>query len=350
MLRTKIVCTIGPATADPSMIDALVRTGMDVARINMSHGDRETHRQTLRAVRAAGASQGKKVGVLVDLQGPKIRVGKLAEPATLVPGQSLVFAPEGRERKGELPTTYAELAHDVDEGDQVLLDDGLLELVCTGTEGDRAHFEVIRGGILKSNKGINIPSGTISAASLSDSASSRPWMVPSSMMAKCSPRHRRGRISATARASASARGASRHTGQPVRARRSVRPFARTPGVMTAMPASPSTGSAVSIASEQRKPTTMATFAPASSRAAAPPPSPLHWSSATTSSAPACRAAMAAPSRICAPSRANGPSSGAERPIRGSCACAAVARASTAAASAVLMAGCIARLSDKVRGR
>jgi pyruvate kinase len=166
MLRTKIVCTIGPATADPSMIDALVRTGMDVARINMSHGDRETHRQTLRAVRAASASQGKKVGVLVDLQGPKIRVGKLAEPASLVPGQSLVFAPEGRERKGELPTTYAELAHDVNEGDQVLLDDGLLELVCTGTDGDRAHFEVIRGGLLKSNKGINIPSGTISAASL----------------------------------------------------------------------------------------------------------------------------------------------------------------------------------------
>jgi pyruvate kinase len=166
MLRTKIVCTIGPATSDPSMLDALVRTGMDVARINMSHGDRETHRATLRAVREAGAASGRKVGVLVDLQGPKIRVGKLAEPRTLVPGTQVTFAPEGSVRGEELPTTYARLASDVAEGDQVLLDDGLLELVCTGTEGDRAHFEVIRGGLLKSNKGINIPAGTITAASL----------------------------------------------------------------------------------------------------------------------------------------------------------------------------------------
>ncbi len=166
MLRTKIVCTIGPATSDPSMLDALVRTGMDVARINMSHGDRETHRATLRAVREAGAAAGRKVGVLVDLQGPKIRVGKLATPRTLVPGTQVTFAPEGTEKGDELPTTYTRLAADVTQGDQVLLDDGLFELVCTGTDGDRAHFEVIRGGLLKSNKGINIPAGTISAASL----------------------------------------------------------------------------------------------------------------------------------------------------------------------------------------
>jgi pyruvate kinase len=166
MLRTKIVCTIGPATSEPSMLEALVRTGMDVARINMSHGDREAHRATLRSVREAGRAAGRKVGVLVDLQGPKIRVGKLLQPVTLTPGQTVIFVPEGHGGEGTLPTTYDRLAHDVAEGDQVLLDDGLLELLCTGTDGDRAMFEVIRGGLLQSNKGINIPSGTITAASL----------------------------------------------------------------------------------------------------------------------------------------------------------------------------------------
>jgi pyruvate kinase len=168
MLRTKIVCTLGPASSDPATLSALVRTGMDVARINMSHGTRESHRLVVRAVRAASREAGRRVGVLVDLQGPKIRVGKLAEPLFLKPGEILTLAPEAKVREGELPSTYAELAQDVREGDQVLLDDGLLELVCLGTDGDRASFEVIRGGILKSNKGINIPAGTISAPSLTE--------------------------------------------------------------------------------------------------------------------------------------------------------------------------------------
>jgi pyruvate kinase len=166
MRRTKIVCTLGPASTEPGVLRALVRAGMDVARINMSHGDREAHRGTLRGVREAGREAGRKVGILVDLQGPKIRVGRLREPRVLSPGERIVFAPEGSEKEGELPTTYRELALDVTEGDQVLLDDGLLELVCLEIDGDRSAFEVIRGGVLKSNKGINIPSGTLSAASL----------------------------------------------------------------------------------------------------------------------------------------------------------------------------------------
>lgn len=165
-LRTKIVSTIGPASSDPSVLEAMIRTGMDVARINMSHGTRETHRATLVALREASARAGRTVAVLVDLQGPKIRVGVLPEPLRLEPGALLTFAPEGEEKIGELPTTYAALAADVCEGDQVLLDDGLLELVCLGTDGNRARFEVVRGGIFKSNKGINIPSGTLSASSL----------------------------------------------------------------------------------------------------------------------------------------------------------------------------------------
>ena len=164
--RTKIICTLGPASMAPGILEAMVRAGMDVARINMSHGDRAGHAEAIRRVREVSAAQGRPVGILVDLQGPKIRVGKLAEPLRLEEGETITFMPEGLEKDGALPSTYADLVRDVRAGDQVLLDDGLLELVCTGTDGDRAHFRVVRGGLLKSNKGINLPHGEISAASL----------------------------------------------------------------------------------------------------------------------------------------------------------------------------------------
>ncbi len=168
MLRTKIVCTLGPATSSAETIQALVLAGMNVARINMSHGTPEEHRQRIEAVREAGEAVDRPVSILVDLQGPKMRVGTLAEPVLLEEEAEVIFAPEGEERPGELPTTYSDLAQDVREGDPVLLDDGLLELECTGTEGRRARFRVVRGGELRSNKGINVPSGVLSAASLTD--------------------------------------------------------------------------------------------------------------------------------------------------------------------------------------
>jgi len=168
MLRTKIVCTLGPATSSAETIQALVLAGMNVARINMSHGTAEEHQHRIQAVREAGEAVDRPVSILVDLQGPKIRVGSLAEPVLLEEKAQVTFAPEGEERPGELPTTYPDLAQDVREGDPVLLDDGLLELECTGTEGRRAHFRVVRGGELQSNKGINIPSGVLSASSLTD--------------------------------------------------------------------------------------------------------------------------------------------------------------------------------------
>ncbi len=164
--RTKIVCTVGPASMEPGILEAMVRTGMDVARINMSHGDRAGHEAAIHRVREAAAAEGRPVGILVDLQGPKIRVGRLPEPRTLVVGDEITFVPEGHETGDQLPTTYSDLVKDVRAGDQVLLDDGLLELVCTGADGDRARFRVVRGGVLTSNKGINLPNGEISAASL----------------------------------------------------------------------------------------------------------------------------------------------------------------------------------------
>jgi pyruvate kinase len=166
MLRTKIVATLGPATTSSETIHELVAAGLDVARINMSHGTHDQHRTMIARVREAATTRQRPVGILVDLQGPKIRVGRLLEPVHLVPGQEVVLVPEGAQLLGEIPTTYPQLAGDLGPGDQVLLDDGLLELVCIGTEGDRSRFRVVRGGLLQSGKGINIPTGNLSASSL----------------------------------------------------------------------------------------------------------------------------------------------------------------------------------------
>ncbi len=157
MIRTKVIATIGPASAKPEVMVGLVRAGIDVARINMSHGDHDFHEHSIRLVREAAQTVGRPVAILVDLQGPKIRIGDLAEPVMLHDGSRVTIAPEGLHSPGELPTTYVPLAREVGPGTHILLDDGLLELVCVDTEGGRAHFEVLRGGMLGSRKGINLP-------------------------------------------------------------------------------------------------------------------------------------------------------------------------------------------------
>ncbi len=168
MLRTKIVCTIGPASSDRETILAMVRGGMNLARVNMSHGERADHARTIAIVREAAREVGKPVAVLVDLQGPKIRVGKLVEPITLKQGDHVVVAPEESATGDEIPTTYAPLAEEIASNDIVLLDDGHLEFRCVRVEGDRTVFEVLRGGLLKSNKGINLPTVNVKAPSLTE--------------------------------------------------------------------------------------------------------------------------------------------------------------------------------------
>lgn len=168
MLRTKVVCTLGPASSSHEVILAMVKGGMDLARVNMSHGSRDEHRASIAAVRAASAEVGRPVGLMVDLSGPKIRVGELEPAMELEVGQSVVMAPEGNSIEGEIPTTYPPLAEEIEEGDQVLLDDGLLELRCVGTEGDRTKLEVVRGGLLKPRKGINLPLVNVRAPSLTE--------------------------------------------------------------------------------------------------------------------------------------------------------------------------------------
>ncbi|MSR22922.1 MAG: pyruvate kinase [Gemmatimonadetes bacterium] len=166
MLRTKVVCTIGPATWDPDSIRALVEGGMDVARLNMSHGDHDRHRGVIRAVRAAADGSGRSVAILADLQGPKLRVGRLQDAIELPTDARVTFAFEDVAKAGEIPTTYADLARDVKAGDRVLVDDGLLELVCEEVKGERVQLRVVKGGVLKGGKGINVPSRSLSIPSL----------------------------------------------------------------------------------------------------------------------------------------------------------------------------------------
>ncbi|HUP51463.1 MAG TPA: pyruvate kinase [Longimicrobiales bacterium] len=168
MLRTKVVCTLGPATSSREVIRGLVEGGMDLARVNMSHGEHQGHAALIDAVRDEADEAGRPVAILIDLAGPKIRVGDLPEEIELEVGSTVVLAPEESARPGEIPTTYATLAEEIHPGDAVLMDDGLLELRCVGVDGDRTRLEVVRGGRLKSRKGINLPTVEVKAPSLTD--------------------------------------------------------------------------------------------------------------------------------------------------------------------------------------
>jgi pyruvate kinase len=166
--RTKIVCTLGPASSSPERIASLIAAGMDVARVNFSHGTLESHARTIETVRREADRADKPVAILGDLQGPKIRVGALPEPVELVSGDTITFAPEGTEAPGELPTTYPQLASDLEEGDIVLLADGLMELLVEDVSPPRVRMRVIHGGTLTSHKGINLPGVKMSVPSLTE--------------------------------------------------------------------------------------------------------------------------------------------------------------------------------------
>src|SRR5437899_10690351 len=146
--RTKVVATLGPATGTPEGIAGLIGAGANVIRVNSSHGTPEERASWITAVRAAAEAADVAVAVLVDLQGPRIRVGKLAAPRVLRPGESVVFAPEEVAGGDELPTTYADLAADVRPGARILLDDGLLSLEVTRIVAPRVEGRVVDGGTL----------------------------------------------------------------------------------------------------------------------------------------------------------------------------------------------------------
>ncbi|UCC73758.1 MAG: pyruvate kinase [Gemmatimonadota bacterium] len=167
-LKTKTVCTIGPATSDPATLEALCRAGMDVARLNMSHSTPAQAREAARHIRDCSAKLGKPVALLVDLQGPKIRVGRMAEPVALRAGDRVVLAPLESAEPGELPVTYAELADDLSAGDRVLIHDGRIELGVTRVAPPRVEAEVVIGGDVAGGKGINLPGVNVSAPALTE--------------------------------------------------------------------------------------------------------------------------------------------------------------------------------------
>ena len=137
--RTKIVATLGPAWSEPAQMTALLDAGVNVVRINASHGTPEIRAGWIGDIQRLTASRAEAVATLVDLQGPRIRVGTLEESRLLQPGQKVVFAPEGVAAAEEIPTTYDALAADVRIGARILLDDGLLSVEVTGIRGDRVE-------------------------------------------------------------------------------------------------------------------------------------------------------------------------------------------------------------------
>ncbi len=170
MHRAKIVCTLGPATSTPERIHELVMAGMDVARLNMSHGTHADHERSYRLVREAADATGHGVGIVADLQGPKIRLDKFADgPVDVEPGQQ--FTITTRDVPGDekcCGTTYDGLPGDVSAGDPILVDDGRVRLRVVSVEGDDVLTEVEIGGRLSNHKGINLPGVAVSVPALSE--------------------------------------------------------------------------------------------------------------------------------------------------------------------------------------
>ena len=169
MRRAKIVATIGPASHSPETIQELIRAGMNVARLNFSHGDHDSHGKTIVHIREAAKARERPVAILQDLQGLKIRTGELenGQPVELTEGQPFVITTKtikGNRRK--VSTSYEYLAQDVENGNRILLSDGLIELQVKSTTDTEVECEVISGGTLAETQGINLPQVSISASAL----------------------------------------------------------------------------------------------------------------------------------------------------------------------------------------
>jgi pyruvate kinase len=170
MRRAKIVCTLGPATDSYDQIKALVDAGMDVARLNLSHGSYAEHEDRFQRVRKASDEAGRSVGVLVDLQGPKIRLGRFREgPVLLERGDEFTITVEETEGDRNIcGTTYKGLAGDVTPGERVLVDDGRVALEVVSVDGPRVLTRVVEGGMVSDNKGLNLPGVAVSVPALSE--------------------------------------------------------------------------------------------------------------------------------------------------------------------------------------
>lgn len=169
LVGTKIVCTLGPASSSPEVIEQLIDAGMSVARLNFSHGEHETHAKNIKIIREISARRKINVGILQDLQGPKIRVGKLKEgKVVLHNGQKITFRFGLEQTDDTLPIDYNDLASDTQAGARILLDDGLLAMKVLEIKEKDVICEVIQGGVLKSRKGVNFPDSTLGIPSVTE--------------------------------------------------------------------------------------------------------------------------------------------------------------------------------------
>src|ERR1700730_3531457 len=170
MPNTKIVATLGPASDSPAALHGLLEAGVDVFRLNASHGTQEKHAERIFAARAAAEEFGKHIGILLDLQGPKIRLEKFTNGSCeLCTGSAFTITVEPLLGNSErASTSYARFAKDVKVGDRVLLADGAVELRAVKTDGVSVRCEVLSGGEIGDNKGINLPGVQVSAPSLTE--------------------------------------------------------------------------------------------------------------------------------------------------------------------------------------
>ena len=166
--RTKIVCTIGPASSDPAFVEQLAWAGMDAARLNFSHGDREDHRQVVAAVRRAQEVIGRPLAVIADLQGPKIRVGRLESPRAVNVGDRLVLAAAGEGEETDIQVTFPGLSEVVQPGSEILIDDGRVRVRVESVSAGRIECLVELGGLISSSKGVNLPGTRLPIPSLTE--------------------------------------------------------------------------------------------------------------------------------------------------------------------------------------
>lgn len=170
MRKTKIVCTIGPSSESLENTKKLIQAGMNVARLNFSHGDFEEHGNRIKNVRKANAELGTSVAILLDTKGPEIRLGKLKEePIELVQGDAITLTTEEiLGDRNRIPVTYSNLPNDITVGSTVLIDDGLIGLTVESVEGTEIHCRIVNSGPIKSKKGVNVPGVKISLPGITE--------------------------------------------------------------------------------------------------------------------------------------------------------------------------------------
>jgi pyruvate kinase len=177
MIRTKIVCTIGPESREPERLRQIVEAGMDVARLNMSHSDHSYHKETIDRIRAVSKTTGKQVAIMGDLQGPKLRIGimggkgiqvKEHEQVMLTTEKVVGSRTTSGKVKAIIPIQYEDLPKDIKPGERILIDDGLIELKVLGAQADDIFCDVITGGLLTNNKGLNLPGTSLRLQAITD--------------------------------------------------------------------------------------------------------------------------------------------------------------------------------------